>query len=160
VRLHRLLIALLPCVILLGAVYSTEAGAQALGKINNFNIVIENLPPGASSCGVTEETLEDSLRFILQQSRIKVVKQVGRNWLYLNVNVIYLPEVRHCVYAVQLQVNTQAVILANNQSASVVISEKGGSGIAEQNQAAKKINEMVETLAKSLVAAWSKDNSE
>src|SRR4051812_38319022 len=93
----RIIIAVLLATVSLVALgqSSTQKG---LAGINNVGILVDGLDADATACGLSEEALQTSLRFVLQQSRIRVVDNSRSDGTYLYVNVATLDNCAVSVY--------------------------------------------------------------
>ena len=73
-------------IIVLSLLFSLNAFADLKG-ITEMKLLIERLDPQDKDCGVTREQLETSVRYILSNSKIKIVDQGSVPTLYINSNI-------------------------------------------------------------------------
>ena len=74
----------------MGLLYGGVASAKLKG-ISKASLLIEELPKAAESCGITRDKIETSVRYILSNSKMKIVedKKFRYPTLYIKVNVDY-----------------------------------------------------------------------
>ena len=125
---------------------------QALGLvgIREVGILIERLDKGAAGCGVDTQTLTTSLKFVLQQSRIKISDNPDdKPYLYLNLNI--LPD---CTASVMLILFAGATIDHTQRHVTANVWQDGGLMTSYKHTARQRISNYVESLAKKFVVDW------
>jgi hypothetical protein len=148
-----LLIALIFAVASLTAAAPASAGIEALPLkgIRSLSVLIEEVSP--NSCGVTKADLETDVRYVLSQSRIKIVDNVFGGYVYVAVTVL-----DDCSAAnVEIAVEVNAVISRTKREELVDIWDKtellGG-----RSEMQTRIGDTVEQLTKKLVVDWASVN--
>ena len=140
------------------AVATTSASARTyqtknLAGLTRFFLIIDGLNDNWKMCGVTKESLETSLRFILGQSKIKLVEDGGEQGVIaLSVNVN-----RNCAINYDILVKTNVWILATKQIAlGATIWNEGW--VMSGGNAAVDFSGLIENAAKVLVNDWNSVN--
>ena len=146
-------------IIVLGSLLCNYSNANpSLKGIDVINITVENLPPSAKKCGLTKEQIRTSAKYILQNSKIKIVPidQPGFS-LYIQVNVGY-HQADYCYSSARIEVYDS--ILHKGRLADAIyynssVIASGGTGSAFGNFVLGQI----ESLMKELVVKWSDVNN-
>src|ERR1041385_7272833 len=125
-----------------------QGTAKNLRGLRSADLAVENLSDAAAQCGIDKPLLETSLRFILQQSRLRLESN-ARAYIYLRVTVL-----ANCASDVTLKVNAPVTILHNKESTLAGIWEAGVTRAGMRGEAARDTADVVERLAKQLVADW------
>ena len=132
--------------------HAQGTGGKNLRGLRSANLAIENLSNAAAQCGIDKPLLETSLRFILQQSRLRLVSD-AHVYIYLRVTVV-----PSCAADITLKVDAPVTISYNKESTLAGIWEAGLTLTSPRSEAARDTANAVERLAKQLVADWSAVN--
>jgi len=139
---------------------SASASAQTnerLRGIKAFELVIEDLPEAAKTCGIDRKALETSGRFVLGQSRVRIDPK-AQAYLYILLNVVTLPSRDICIYYLQVSARGAAMALENNAFVMGELWTSGSVGSASRRDLPRDTVMYLEQYLKEFVVAWSKVN--
>jgi hypothetical protein len=141
------------CVLL--AAVSAQA-KQELQGLREFDVVIEGLSQSSIACGINDSLINTALRFVLQQSKIRVNRQ-ATSFIYVAVATIP-PWQGSCRFSVRLEVHTPIIVRGSGVPGWGAV--WSGSAIYSDAVHAipKTLTEAVESLSKRFVVDWSSVN--
>ncbi|MDH3286533.1 MAG: hypothetical protein OEP48_02230 [Betaproteobacteria bacterium] len=136
--------------------HSAEGTLRGLDVIN---VVIENLDDGATSCGITKESIRVAAESPLSQSRIRVVENRGgsKGYVYVQVTMLFL-ENTWCAYSVNVQFKSPATLKSNNAYVVGSIWNRSFLGAASRSIAARKVSNSVKERTNEFIIEWTRDN--
>jgi hypothetical protein len=138
------------------AVASAQA-QQALKGLREFRVVIEDLDGNAKACGITASLINTSLRFVIQQSKIRLTESYGRPWIYIRVSVLS-PQLGFCTYSTEMTVTAKIFVQESTESGWGKIWDKVVLSMYAISDTPKMVSATVESLAKQLVVDWATVN--
>jgi hypothetical protein len=126
-----------------------------LAGLNQFALFIEDLDEDAKACGVNQDAIETSVRFIAQQSRMRIgARGPGDPHIYVSITAL-----KNCSVAVGLSVGTRVVIQRTNKAADgAKIWGQHVISAGPRPSTAKRVSDDVESMMKELVVDWSGAN--
>lgn len=136
---------------LIGVVNAANADEDLRG-INGFGLFVGNLDDDAKKCGITKATIETSIRFILQQSKIKL--QDGSSHVIATDMVV----LDNCAFSWRLELWAPVTITPNKRTTIAPIWLTGGISTGPQASADQRAGRAFEAGSKRLVSAWSQGN--
>ena len=120
-----------------------------LAGIRSLAILVEDLPEEASECGIAVESLDNTARFMIEQSTIRLVSTDVFFDAYLYVNVDVVP---NCSSRVDVRVRTPVDIRNTSVTSWATIWEKGG--LRTGGKPGEDTTHMLEQITKELVQDW------
>lgn len=141
------------------AMLSCNVSIAAINGIDKVRILIESLNDQAKKCGLSETEITTSVKYILQNSKLKIVPYTEYQipTLYVNVSLGYNESGAFCYSDSTLEVFDYGTY--NGRDAFITYYSKsqiasGGSGSAFGNFVIGQI----ESLSKSFIVSWSEVN--
>ncbi len=148
---------------LLSASSATWANDMLRG-VNNLSLVIESLDSDAMECGVTKTDIEMGVRFILQQSKIRLSKEARGGMIYVGTIVGKTGggSTLFCIATFSMEVAVMGTVRTVEygvlkEDLVTLWSQRTLLSLPRQAPG-KKTSEAIEGLAKRLVVDWSKVN--
>ena len=145
---------------ILVSIVSQISVAQSLRGLKTVTILVEALSQDEADCGVTTDALRTAVEYVLQQSRLRTVNNVGDGQGYLYLQVSALPSSQVCAGSITMSFRT--VVQGNTpygQIQNIVeVYSKNTVLLGPTGNFGKLVNEQVETLTKMFVVVWAKDN--
>lgn len=145
----RILLAL-AFIVLQPCAAKADMEADALKGLKSFQVLVEGIKPG---CGLNSKEIENSLRFVLSQSRI-VVSDGQAPMIYSSVTI----SGDNCTTAqIELWVTTPVNIIVSKRWTIATIWNKSIL-VSNNHDLGAEILRQTESLAKRLVVDWSGAN--
>ena len=118
-----------------------------------LNIQIVDLDTDAQKCNISEQTLRASAALTLRNNRILDSKEMTFPFLFINPNLLFLPNGGGCVYNIQIEVRDIDTAQMRNGFKStdgdrVVLCSGAMLGIVPPSNASKKLSDSLEQLLK------------
>jgi len=118
---------------------------NALGEIDTVEILMD-ITEDAKKCSVTEAGIKTAAEFPIATSQLQM--STGQVAYYINVNVIFMGSINHCIYNVGITVyDVQDSYDKHFWGLSKL-------GIISQGRAGKEIYGVVEEITKMFVVDW------
>ena len=125
-----------------------------LRGLNYFYLAVEQLDEDAQRCGVQIQDIETSVRYILQQSGIKVTTTISPlGYIYANLTML-----ENCAFAYQLELKVPIRVVGNGTTGVATIWDSGGVSNGPRSTALSRVTRNFENMAKRLVSDWSAVN--
>jgi len=132
---------------------------KALRGLQSVSLLVEELPPGAQTCGVDEQIIKNSIAYPLANSRLKIIHSDAGATLYVQITTIFAKDVSVCTSSINVEVYaTQMVALedtGNEQFVKIVLwQDSGNLLLSGRNGHREQLKSALEERAKKLVVDW------
>ena len=132
--------------------------ASELKGLKQKQLVVEPIDNDARECGLSNESIEASARFVLNQSRLRTTKGQTPHFLAFYVTVLRLPNLCVVGYSAKLNVIGQLRTDYGSNDGYFVAWDTGGVLSGPPISIPKRLNDNIEDMTKRFLNAWSKDN--
>lgn len=144
---------------LAGAADADSRIAARLQGLNGMEIVIEDLlEPASEQCGVTRESVDETVRTALRDSRIGIVKALPHATLYVNVKVLNPGRAQSCIYDANVEVRSPVIILTNSEYVWATVWNRWMIASVTKDNAAKELRGALKNMTSKMVADWNLAN--
>ena len=155
----------LACVVV--PVLSTSADAQTnnnrLRGLSKIQLVIEELDPTSSVCGVTESEIQTSVKYPISVTKLQFVGDGAEN-LYVNVSTLYFASDSYCVSNVDVEVYSyQQIYLkfsGRATGATVRLWHHGAMISSNKSQHSQQLKQEIEDMIKQFITDWNLGNKD
>lgn len=135
---------------------------ESLSGLNTLSVEILGADTnGAKWAGLTRESVEHHLRYVLQKNHMTLTNDVHRSMgtVELAIFITASKENDLCLFHTELRVVSAAKIVATKRfDPKAIIWETGRTGLSGQKNAAAGIQQSILFLAKDLALEWNKAN--
>jgi hypothetical protein len=147
---------------------SQPSVAQTLGNklrgLSKIDLLIEDLPPEAKDCGVTEQAIRAAIMYPLSSSNLEVVKSpTEQASLYVHVAILYFNANHGCVSAVELSAYTFQEVTFDysgrrTPAAQVTLWDAGAILSSDRAIHAQDVSAELDDQTKRFLTDWNLDN--
>lgn len=152
------------CVFVLAAMPSFAIAQRIpieLKGVRTLGVVVEDLDKDAENCGITKDLLDSSVRFVIQQTKLRLQDYVTADgFVYVSANMIFLSARNSCVYSLAVQFSThgQSVTQYGSGDFLMTVFERNMVGINERYRTPEQVGKAVEQMVKQFIGAWLRAN--
>ncbi len=88
--------------------YDSKVSRQSLRGLKGVYVFVENLEPQIEKAGLTRNSVRRDVELMLRKAKIKILSKgewfdvTGSPYLYVNANVLKLPDTKEYIYSVNI----------------------------------------------------------
>lgn len=130
------------------------AVAQPMQGMRDVGLVIERLDEEAIRCNITTDLIDASVRVLLANSRIRLVRNESALNPYLYVRATVFEASGNCIIAVEMTFNKYV----QSERAVGAFWNKGDLMTRRSINSASAVADSIERMTKQFIAAWLREN--